>query len=164
MILRNIIFKKKGNLHLLFYTLAVFNRFASKENDTWVRALLKDLTVEAGSGLRILDPVDISAGFTSVKDKTNISLISTDIYVHLSLSAISLILNLQNQAVNALRFQKADPLSPCTNFDRVWVSPKGVLFLPLYTHFSIFAPLLSCHLLVSCLNSLTRTGNYFLLQ
>ncbi|KAL7618287.1 hypothetical protein Lser_V15G01600 [Lactuca serriola] len=99
--------------------------FASKENDTWVRALLKDLTVEAGSGLRILDPVDISAGFTSVKDKTNISLISTDIYVHLSLSAISLILNLQNQAVNALRFQKADPLSPCTNFDRVWVSPKA---------------------------------------
>ncbi|KAI3512412.1 hypothetical protein L1887_19727 [Cichorium endivia] len=99
--------------------------FASKENDTWIRALLKDLTIETGSGLRILDPVDISAGFTSVKDKTNISLISTDIYVHLSLSAISLILNLQNQALSALRFQSADPLSPCTNFDRVWVSPKA---------------------------------------
>ncbi|KAL8205058.1 hypothetical protein R6Q57_010681 [Mikania cordata] len=99
--------------------------FASKENDTWVRALLKDLTVEAGSGLRILDPVDISAGYTSVKDKTNISLISSDIYVHLSLSAISLILNLQSQAVEALHFQSVDPLSPCTNYDQVWVSPKA---------------------------------------
>ncbi|KAI3684030.1 hypothetical protein L1987_84552 [Smallanthus sonchifolius] len=99
--------------------------FASKENDTWVRALLKDLTVEAGSGLKILDPVDISAGYTSVKDKTNISLISSDIYVHLSLSAISLILNLQSQAFDALRFQSADPLSPCTNYDQVWVSPKA---------------------------------------
>ncbi|KAJ9559357.1 hypothetical protein OSB04_013971 [Centaurea solstitialis] len=99
--------------------------FASKENDTWIRALLKDLTVEAGSGLRILDPVDISGGYTSVKDKTNISLICTDIFVHLSLSAISLILNLQNQLVAALRFQSADPLSPCTNYDQVWVSPKA---------------------------------------
>ncbi|XP_076932508.1 uncharacterized protein LOC143598077 [Bidens hawaiensis] len=99
--------------------------FASKENDTWVRALLKDLTVEAGSGLRILDPVDISAGYTSVKDKTNISLMSSDIYVHLSLSAISLILNLHSQAVAALHFQSADPLSPCTNYDQIWVYPKA---------------------------------------
>nr|XP_043635621.1 uncharacterized protein LOC122606820 [Erigeron canadensis] len=99
--------------------------FASKENDTWIRALLKDLTVEAGSGLRVLDPVDISGGYTSVKDKTNISLISSDIFVHLSLSAISLILNLQSQAVAALRFQSADPLCPCTNYDQVWVSPKA---------------------------------------
>lgn len=99
--------------------------FASKENDTWIRALLKDLTVEAGSGLRILDPVDISGGYTSVKDKTNISLISSDIFVHLSLSAISLILNLQSQAISALRFQSADPLSPCANYDQVWVFPKA---------------------------------------
>ncbi|CAK9187594.1 unnamed protein product [Ilex paraguariensis] len=98
--------------------------YASKENDTWIRALMKDLTVEAGSGLIILDPVDISGGYTSVKDKTNISLISTDIYVHLSLSVISLLLNLQSQATAALQFGNADPLSPCTNFDRVWVSPK----------------------------------------
>ncbi|KAD5802908.1 hypothetical protein E3N88_14268 [Mikania micrantha] len=99
--------------------------FASKENDTWARVLLKDLSVEAGSGLRILDPVDISGGYTSVKDKTNISFISSEIYVHLSLSVISLILNLQNQAVAALRFQSADPLSPCTNYDQVWMPPKA---------------------------------------
>ncbi|XP_035834787.1 uncharacterized protein LOC110887015 isoform X3 [Helianthus annuus] len=98
--------------------------FALKENDKWVRALVKDLTVEAGSGLRILDPVDISAGYTSVKDKTNISLTTSDIFVHLSLSAISLILNLQSQAVAALQFKSPDPLSPCTNYDQVWVLPK----------------------------------------
>ncbi|CAL1397515.1 unnamed protein product [Linum trigynum] len=98
--------------------------YASKENDTWIRAAVKDLSVEAGSGLMILDPVDISGGYTSIKDKTNISLISTDVCFHLSLSTISLLLNLQNQATAALQFGNAIPLAPCTNFDRIWVSPK----------------------------------------
>ncbi|KAK7291737.1 hypothetical protein RIF29_07114 [Crotalaria pallida] len=99
--------------------------YASKEKDTWIRALVKDFTLEAGSGLIILDPVDISGGYTSVKDRTNISLLSTDICIHLSLSAVSLILNLQSQALAALNFGIATPLVPCTNFDRIWVSGKG---------------------------------------
>ncbi|XAR56952.1 hypothetical protein NMG60_11024929 [Bertholletia excelsa] len=99
--------------------------YASKENDTWIRAFVKDLTVEAGSGLIVLDPVDISGGYTAVKDKTNFSVVSTDIYVHLSLSVISLLLNLQTQAATALQYGNIDPLAPCTNFDRLWVSPKG---------------------------------------
>ncbi|GAB2216278.1 hypothetical protein Droror1_Dr00024048 [Drosera rotundifolia] len=98
--------------------------YASKEDDTWVRSLVKDLTIEAGSGLVILDPVDISGGYTSVKDKTNMSLTSTDIHFHLSLSVISLLLNLQNQASAALQFGNTNPLAPCTNYERVWVSPK----------------------------------------
>ncbi|KAB2599256.1 hypothetical protein D8674_009527 [Pyrus ussuriensis x Pyrus communis] len=98
--------------------------YASKENDTWVRALVKDLTVEAGSGLIVLDPVDISGGYTSVKDKTNMSLLSTDVCFHLSLSVVSLILNLQTQATSALQFGNSLPLVGCTNFDRIWVSPK----------------------------------------
>lgn len=69
--------------------------------------------------------MDISGGYTSVKDKTNISVISGDIYVHLSISVISLVLNLQSQAAAALQFGNADLLSPCTHFDQVWVSPKG---------------------------------------
>ncbi|WOH07393.1 hypothetical protein DCAR_0726823 [Daucus carota subsp. sativus] len=98
--------------------------FASKENDIWIRALFKDLTMEAGSGLIILDPVDISGGYTSVKDKTNISVISTDIYIHLSLSVMSLVLNLQSQAAGAFQYGNSDLLSPCTHFDRLWVSQK----------------------------------------
>lgn len=98
--------------------------YASKEKDTWIRTLVKDFIVEAGSGLIILDPVDISGGYTSVKDKTNISLLSTDICIHLSLSAVSLILNLQSQASAALNFGNATPLVQCTNFDRIWVSEK----------------------------------------
>ncbi|GAB4828173.1 hypothetical protein Ancab_035090 [Ancistrocladus abbreviatus] len=98
--------------------------YASKEDDTWIRALIKDLTMEAGSGLIILDPVDITGGYTSVKDKTNMSLTSTDIHFHLSLSVISLLLNLQNQAYTALQFGNANPLAPCTNYERLWVSPK----------------------------------------
>ncbi|XP_074383059.1 uncharacterized protein LOC141724723 isoform X2 [Apium graveolens] len=98
--------------------------YASKENDIWIRALFKDLVMEAGSGLIILGPVDISGGYTSVKDKTNISVISTDIYVHLSLSVISLVLNLQTQAAGAFQYGNADLLSPCTHFDRLWVSQK----------------------------------------
>ncbi|XP_042475866.1 uncharacterized protein LOC122057714 isoform X2 [Macadamia integrifolia] len=99
--------------------------YASKESDTWIRALVKDLTIEAGSGLIILEPVEVSAGYTSVKEKTNISVLLTDVCIHLSLSVISLVLNIQNQAAAALQFGNADPLASCTNFDRLWMSPKG---------------------------------------
>ena len=104
-----------------------FGRFASKEDDKWIRCVVKDLTVEAGSGLVVHDPVDVSAGYTSVKDKINTSIACTDIYVHLSLGVISLLLNLQNQASAALQFGNTDPLAPCTNFDRIWSSPTGCL-------------------------------------
>lgn len=116
----------KKLLTILTVELPDMCRYASKENDTWIRALVKDLTVEAGSGLIVLDPVDISGGYTSLKDKTNMSLISTNICIHLSLSAISLILSLQNQAFAALQFGNMIPLAPCTHFDRIWVSSKGL--------------------------------------
>lgn len=81
--------------------------------------------MEAGSGLVILDPLDISGAYTSVKDKTNISVIASDICSHLSLSVASLLLQLQNQASAALQFGTANPVAPCTNFKRVWISKKG---------------------------------------
>lgn len=99
--------------------------YASKENDTWARVLLKDFTIEAGSGLVILEPMDVSGGYTSVKDKTSISMVSSDICIHLSLSVSLLLLKLQNQAFDALQFGKVNPLVSCTNFKRIWVSPKG---------------------------------------
>ena len=114
-----------------------FHRYASKESDTWIRALVKDLTIEAGSGHVILDPVDISGGYTSVKEKTSISITSTDICIHLSLSVISLALHLQNQATEALQFGNASPLVSCTNFDRVWTSQKG-LFQSFYWNLRSF--------------------------
>lgn len=125
------VFQWSGRIKPILKFVACFcsNRYAAKENDIWIRALFKDLTIEAGSGLIILDPVDISGGYTSVKDKTNISVISTDIYIHLSISVISLVLNLQNQAAAALQFGNADLLSPCTHFDQVWVSPKGASYV-----------------------------------
>lgn len=100
--------------------------YASKESDRWIRGLIKDLTVESGSGLIVLDPVDISGGYTSFKEKINISFLSTDICVHLSLSVLSLLLNLHSQAAAALQFGNADPLCPCTNFERIWVSSKEI--------------------------------------
>ena len=99
---------------------------------------MKDFTVEAGSGLIILDPVDISGGYTSVKDKTNISLLSTDICIHLSLSAACLILNLQSQASAALNFGNTTPLVQCTNFDRIWVSEKGFFLIRQNSVITIF--------------------------
>ena len=125
--------------HLICNFPVYLSRYASKEKDTWIRALAKDFTVEAGSGLVILDPVDISGGYTSVKDKTNISLLSTDICIHLSLSAISLILNLQSQASAALNLGNATPLVPCTNFDRVWVSEKGCFLIKCNSLITIFS-------------------------
>lgn len=82
--------------------------------------------IESGSGLIVLDPVDLSGGYTSVREKTSISLLSTDICIHLSLSALSLVINLLNQVAVALQFGNTMPLALCTNFDRIWVSPEGI--------------------------------------
>lgn len=100
--------------------------YAYKESDTWIRTLVKDLTLESGTGLTILDAVDISGGYTSVKDKTNVSIISTDICIHLSLSIITLVLNLQSQAASALQFRNANPLALCTNFECLRVSSEEI--------------------------------------
>jgi len=121
---------------LIHYSRLLY-RYASKENDTWARSLVKDLTVEAGSGLVIIEPVDISGGYTSLKDKTNITVVSTDICIHLSLSVVSLLLQLQEQATSALQFGNVNPLASCANFKRVWVSPEGCMFFVLL-HLSIF--------------------------
>lgn len=104
-----------------------WSRYVSKENDTWIHALLKDLIIEAGSGLIILDPVDISGGYTSGKKKTNMSLMSTDVFLHLSLGVLSLLLNLHSQVATALQFGNMVPLASCTNFNQIWMSPKGHL-------------------------------------
>ncbi|CAN6447305.1 unnamed protein product [Victoria cruziana] len=99
--------------------------YASKEKDTWVRALVKDLSIEAGSGLVVLDPIEVSGGYTSVNDKTNIFVQCTDICIHLPLSVISLALHLQNDAFAALQIGNDNFLSPCTNFRQIWASEKG---------------------------------------
>ncbi|XP_015689233.1 uncharacterized protein LOC102707936 [Oryza brachyantha] len=101
--------------------------YASKEKDIWARSVVKDLTIEAGSGLLVLEPVDVSWKYTSVSEKTNIILASTDVFIHLSLSVASLLLKLQNQTLAALQFGNNNPLVSCTNFKRVWTSPNGEL-------------------------------------
>lgn len=108
--------------------------------------------VETGSGLIILDPVDISGGYTSVKEKTNMSLTSTDIYMHLSLSALSLLLNLQSQVTGALQSGNAIPLASCTNFHRIWVSPKGMASVTLGAFFLVWPhDLLFVYLVTDCI-------------
>lgn len=99
--------------------------YAAKENDRWIRAFVKGLTVESGSGLAVLDPVDISGEYTCVQDKTNVSVMTTDIYVHLSLSVLRLLLRLQDETVSALQFGSANALSRCTHFDRIWIDKRG---------------------------------------
>ncbi|KAH9312827.1 hypothetical protein KI387_027862 [Taxus chinensis] len=99
--------------------------YATKENDRWVRGLVKGLTVESGSGLDMLDPVDISGEYSCVQDKTSISVITTDIYIHLSFSVLRLLLRLQDEAVAALQFGSANVISCCTHFDRIWVDKRG---------------------------------------
>ncbi|XP_059076567.1 uncharacterized protein LOC131042467 isoform X2 [Cryptomeria japonica] len=99
--------------------------YAAKESDRWVRGLVKGLTVESGSGLAMLDPVDISGEYSCVQDKTSISVITTDIYIHLSFSILRLLQRLQDEAVAALQFGSANVISSCTHFNRIWVDRTG---------------------------------------
>ncbi|KAJ3675683.1 hypothetical protein LUZ60_004725 [Juncus effusus] len=99
--------------------------YVSKGNDIFSRLSIKDLTVEAGSGLVVLEPMDISGSFSSVKERVSFNAMSTDICIRLSLAVSSLLLKLQNQTISALQFGNINPLVSCTNFEQIWVSPKG---------------------------------------
>ena len=112
-----------------------------------MRALVKDFTLEAGSGPIVMDPIDLSGGYSCTKNKTNISIVSSDLYLHLSLSVASLLLQLENQAAKVLQFGNSHPLATCTNFKQLWVAQRGLIYFIIV---GLVAFSFDCMLTISC--------------
>lgn len=100
-------------------------RVASKGDDRWIKGLVKGLTVEGGSGLVVVDPLDASAEYACVQEKITLTAGVSDISTRLSFNVLSLILRFQDDAFSTLKFGTAPALARCTHFDRIWVNVSG---------------------------------------
>lgn len=87
--------------------------------------MVKGLTVEGGSGLVVVDPVDVSAEYACVQEKITFLAGASDISTRLSFNVLSLILRFQDDAFSTFKFGGAQALSRCTHFDRIWVNVSG---------------------------------------
>lgn len=112
---------------LLVRLLWCTHRIASKGNDKWIKGMVKGLTVEGGSGLVVVDPLDISADYSCVQDKITLFAGATDISMRLSFNVLSLILRFHDDAFSTFRFGGAPALARCTHFDRIWVNVSGAI-------------------------------------
>jgi vacuolar protein sorting-associated protein 13A/C len=100
-------------------------RIASKGNDKWIKGIVKGLTVEGGSGLVVVDPLEASAEYSCVQEKITLTAVVSDISTRLTFSVLSLILRFQDDAFSTFKLGAAPALARCTHFDRIWVNASG---------------------------------------
>ncbi|KAJ7520814.1 hypothetical protein O6H91_19G024000 [Diphasiastrum complanatum] len=98
---------------------------ALKGNDRWIKAFLKGLNVEAGSGLAVVDPLDVSGEYVCAHDKTNFYATVTEISIRLSLNVLRLMMRLQADIASKFQIGGVNALSQCTHFDRIWIDHSG---------------------------------------
>lgn len=110
----------------LLSTIVFVDRLATKGKDQWIRGQIKNLSIEGGSGIVVVDPLDVTGEYTCVQDKTSMIIGTTDISMRLSFNVISLVLRFHQDAVSTFRFRDAYPVLPCTHFDRIWVTNTGL--------------------------------------
>ncbi len=96
---------------------------------------MKGLTIEGGSGLVVVDPVDISAEYACVQDRMTMMVAVSDISMRLSFSVISLVLRFHDDALSTFHLAGMSPLSRCTHFDRIWANISSkCIYLNLILH------------------------------
>ncbi|PTQ34792.1 hypothetical protein MARPO_0076s0036 [Marchantia polymorpha] len=100
--------------------------YASKGKDRWIKGNVKSLTIEGGSGIVVVDPLDVTGEYSCVQDKTSMLVVSSDISMRLSYNVISLVLRIQQDAASTFYFGDARPVLPCTHFDRILVTNSGI--------------------------------------
>ncbi|KAL2613699.1 hypothetical protein R1flu_025391 [Riccia fluitans] len=100
--------------------------YASKGSDKWIKGNVKSLTIEGGSGIVVVDPLDLSAEYAHRPEKTSLLVTSSDISTRLSYNVISLVLRIHQDAMSTFYFRDAYPVLPCTHFDRIWVTNSGI--------------------------------------
>lgn len=105
------------------------NRFASKGRDQWIRGMVKGLSLEGGSGVVVLDPLDVQTEYSRVQDRISISVTTSDVSMRLSFNVIRLILRFQEDAILRFNVGGDQVVSRCTHFDRIWVNASTGLLL-----------------------------------
>jgi len=99
-----------------------FFRYTSKGEDMEVNANLNTLTIEAKSGITVMEPFNADMLYSKVAGKQNICAKMTEICTHFSFSILHLILRLQDDVMSFMRITSEEMTVECSEFDKIWVS------------------------------------------
>ncbi|BBN04917.1 vacuolar protein sorting-associated protein 13A/C [Marchantia polymorpha subsp. ruderalis] len=105
---------------LLRARMNVFSRFILKGEDMELNAQVNGLTIEASSGIHVLEPVDMGVKYTKVTGKQHIHVDMSEVVTNFSFSILQLILRLQTDVMSFLRITSEQTTVQCSEFDKIW--------------------------------------------
>ncbi|KAL2636221.1 hypothetical protein R1flu_007700 [Riccia fluitans] len=110
---------------LLRARMNVFSRFILKGEDMELNAQVNGLTVEAGSGIHVLEPVDMAVKYSKVSGKQHVHVAMSEVITNFSFSVLQLILRLQTDVMSFLRITSEQTTARCSDFDKIWAEDEG---------------------------------------
>lgn len=85
-----------------------------------LNAQVNGLTIEASSGIHVLEPVDMGVKYTKVTGKQHIHVDMSEVVTNFSFSILQLILRLQTDVMSFLRITSEQTTVQCSEFDKIW--------------------------------------------
>ena len=85
-----------------------------------LNAKLRSLSLDASSGLRVIEPVDAEVNYSSVSGKQDVHIMLSNLFANLSFSVLQLILRLQEDISSFLRITARQATIRCYQFDKIW--------------------------------------------
>ncbi|XP_057872719.2 uncharacterized protein LOC131078906 isoform X2 [Cryptomeria japonica] len=110
---------------LLHAEVDIFSRFTLKGDniDLNVRAL--GLTLEASSGVRVVEPFDTIVNFSKVSGRTNIHIAISEMFVNFSYSILYLLVRIQEDIFAFLAMSSKKSTVMCSQFDKIWADERN---------------------------------------
>lgn len=85
-----------------------------------VNAKINGLSVEASSGMNVVEPVNAEVKYASVSEKQDFHITISDILVNFSFSVLHLVLRLQEDISSFLRITTKQKTVQCFQFNKIW--------------------------------------------
>ncbi|KAI5072395.1 hypothetical protein GOP47_0012501 [Adiantum capillus-veneris] len=104
----------------------VFSRFVLKGGDMELNAKINGLSVEASSGLNVVEPVNAEVKYSSVSGKQDFHITLSAILANFSFSVLQLVLRLQEDISSFLRITTKQATFECYQFDKIWVDESSL--------------------------------------
>ncbi len=98
-----------------------------------LNANLNTLTIEAKSGITVMEPFNADMSYSKVAGKQNICAKMTQICTNFSFSILHLILRLQDDVMSFMRITSEEMTVECSEFDKIWVSTSESSSPKIYT-------------------------------
>lgn len=124
---------------LLHAEVDIFSRLILKGDNIDLNAKALGLTVQASSGVRVVEPFDTNFKFSKVAGKTNIHVAISDMLTNFSYSILQLFIRLQEDILAFLSTTSRKATVVCSQFKRIWVD-ESISFNQKYAFWRPQAP------------------------